>query len=154
MFAVAHRSSPYQLNSALPGTVLKRFMVSADPRSEPLNVGINRVFQERVAGATAASVSLWSGFQVSLELIRWKLAIWFQRPALRCLSVYLVGRRSGRGRWGAGGTQNANANNLDMGMEELKFTAVAPTWRKWLLTSANRHVFSLWLIENDSSAGS
>lgn len=77
------------------------FMVPADPRSEPLNVGINRASQERVAGATAASASPLRGVQVSLQLIRWKLAIWLQRPALRCLSVYLVGRRRGGGRWDA-----------------------------------------------------
>lgn len=41
--------------------------------------------------------------------------------------VSVLGGEKKLGVGGAGGTQNANANNLDMGMEELKFTAVAPT---------------------------
>lgn len=111
MFAGAHLSNPYRLIAALPEIILNCFMVPADPRSEPSNsVIIKPSFWGKDGGCNSCVCFTWHGFQVSLILIGCKLAIWLQRPALRCLSIYFFGEGSG---WGGRAGVMWNANNLD-----------------------------------------
>lgn len=95
MFVNVCRSTSLQPVSARCSTSMRCFkMLHGSSGSEVRTIKLSSVSEERMEDATAASALFGMDSRSASSWNVWcKLAIWLQRPALRCLSIYLGGGR-------------------------------------------------------------